>query len=73
MHFSFSFHKYQGLLSRMRTSQISGFPQSLTDRIEMLHWHKINMFLFGSGNKDYRYVTEQHVGINVLNGAWDSP
>ena len=46
----------------MCTSHIPGFPQSITDRTEMLHWHKINMFLFGSGKKDYRDVTEQHVG-----------
>ena len=62
MHFSLRFHKYQDLLSRMCTSHIYGFPQSITDRIEMLHWHKINMFSFGSGKKDYKYVTEQHVG-----------
>ena len=42
MHFALSFHKYRGLLSRMCTSQISSFPQSITDRTEMLHWHKIN-------------------------------
>ena len=29
---------------------------------QMLQWHKINMFSFGSGKKDYRNVTEQHVG-----------
>ena len=49
MYFSLSFHKYQGLLSCMFRSHISSFPQSITDRNEMLHWQKFHMFSFGSG------------------------
>ena len=64
MYFSLSFHKYQGLLSCICTSHIPSFPQSIINRIEMLHWYKFHMFSFGSGKKTMYdgYVTDQHVG-----------
>ena len=77
IYFSLSFHKYQGLLSLMFTSHISSFPQSITDRIEMLHWHKFHMFSSGSGmlqsNKCTGMLQSNMWGIDVLSGPWDSP